>query len=378
MNYKLLKNDIYLYSLFLFVFVLPSGIFLLRSYVLILFIIISFFTSNFKKSKLSLFEGSLLILFLLTIAGSFYTSTENLSIAFKSIEKSLSFLAFPVLAIISRDKMRSKKQINRLLVIFIISTVCFGINYISFKYLLEKDIIHRVYIGVYFTLSQVFIIHLIRSINLNRYLIMGLNFLVVILFGFVLLTTGKMPILLSLLIVTSYFSFLVYKNGFNLTNILVIGFLIILFITLISLTDSFSRLLIFIEKGDLTRVRNWNAALKVIKNNIFFGVGTGDVVSELNNFRNVNWFPAYKSYNCHNQYFEFLAKFGLMGFIPFILGLISLLRLAVINRVGILFMFLFIIMLVFTTESFLLRQDGIFVFCFFGCLFGSHYNKKLC
>ena len=61
----------------------------------------------------------------------------------------------------------------------------------------------------------------------------------------------------------------------------------------------------------------------VIKKNLFFGVGTGDVKDELiKGYKYYNFQAGFqKQYNCHNQYLQFFVAFGIIGFFVFIFSI---------------------------------------------------------
>ena len=129
------------------------------------------------------------------------------------------------------------------------------------------------------------------------------------------------------------------------------------------------------------RIEFWKTAIYAIKQNILFGVGTGDVQQSLN--------KAYTETNsklsnewrlrCHNQYFAFTLAFGLIGFIIFtfyILYPIFILR----KELHPLFWpFILIILFSFFTEDTLENQAGLNFFAIFYTLFiwlASSSKKK--
>jgi hypothetical protein len=60
-----------------------------------------------------------------------------------------------------------------------------------------------------------------------------------------------------------------------------------------------------------------SAAVYIIRNNILFGVGTGDVQKEFNNYYNLSDNPLRleSRRRAHNQFVTFIITFGLLGFI---------------------------------------------------------------
>lgn len=119
------------------------------------------------------------------------------------------------------------------------------------------------------------------------------------------------------------------------------------------------------------RIEYWKAALGIFKKNIFFGVGTGDIV---------NAYPSqYEKMNsrlesrvrlrAHNQYLTFAATFGITGLFYFIFALIFPMRL--MNKTHDFLYITFWLIAVFSmiSEDTLETQAGVTFFAFFNCLF---------
>lgn len=125
------------------------------------------------------------------------------------------------------------------------------------------------------------------------------------------------------------------------------------------------------------RVIKWYSALKIIKNNFWTGVGTGDGNDELlKQYRILNFKNGIDfKYNAHNQYLESTIKFGFLGLGSVILLLFTPLVISWRKRD---FMLLFIsIFLIgaYCFESMLERQHGVVFFSFFIPLLYV-FNKK--
>jgi O-antigen ligase len=118
----------------------------------------------------------------------------------------------------------------------------------------------------------------------------------------------------------------------------------------------------FNEGGDITRRKNWQSAYSIIKNNFAFGVGIGDAIPEMQNFREQNTWIYEAKLNAHNQYLEEFVHFGFFGFSCFMFLLIAMFKLVKDN---ILFIVLLIIVCcAMITESILNRQVGVSLFAF--------------
>ena len=75
------------------------------------------------------------------------------------------------------------------------------------------------------------------------------------------------------------------------------------------------------KSGDSDRAENWESILRLPIKNIFFGVGTGDELDEIQKLRNhKGWAWAYRNNaNMHNQYLEVLLRNGILGLTIFLL-----------------------------------------------------------
>ncbi|OCL94157.1 O-antigen ligase family protein [Aliarcobacter thereius] len=75
------------------------------------------------------------------------------------------------------------------------------------------------------------------------------------------------------------------------------------------------------------RLFMWKAASELIPRNLIFGAGIGDAIVELEVFKKEHkeeikgWITHY-----HNHYFEYIAKFGIFGYMLFLVSIIVLLK----------------------------------------------------
>jgi O-antigen ligase len=135
-----------------------------------------------------------------------------------------------------------------------------------------------------------------------------------------------------------------------------------------------------IENSTNIRIIIWKSSVHLIKENFWFGVGTGDVTDELvkdysNNSFNIG---IKKRYNAHNQYLQVWLAYGLVGFSLFTLSFAMYWQMAIKNFDVIYLIFLLIMTIVFLTESYLQTQSGVVFFAFFNTLLFSVNNKRLC
>ncbi len=128
----------------------------------------------------------------------------------------------------------------------------------------------------------------------------------------------------------------------------------------------------FYKKSDLTRKNNWKSGLQVIKENPFFGVGTGDALDEMQKHRNKRLWIYKQKLNAHNQYIEETVRFGFFGLVVFLMFLIFLNIHTKNNFKYQLIIFTFAFSMI--TESILNRQVGVVLFSFF--LSYTYFNCK--
>jgi len=115
----------------------------------------------------------------------------------------------------------------------------------------------------------------------------------------------------------------------------------------------------------------WKTAYRIFKENIFFGVGTGDVALAFNNQYekdNSLLLPQYRL-RAHNQYFTFAVAFGLIGVIVFGFALFYPFFKNRMYSNYLYIAFFSIILLSMLTEDTLETQIGITFFAFFNTLF---------
>jgi len=126
----------------------------------------------------------------------------------------------------------------------------------------------------------------------------------------------------------------------------------------------------------IQRFELWKAALGIIKNNFWFGVGTGDMVKVYDmQLQEMKSDLAGQSLRSHNQYLSIFSAFGIIGFLIFMFTLIYP---AILNHSFKDFYFLsfFIILcLSMINEDTIESQAGVTFFAFFYALFAFSRAK---
>ncbi len=115
------------------------------------------------------------------------------------------------------------------------------------------------------------------------------------------------------------------------------------------------------------RIEFIKASLGIIKDNVIFGVGTGDIVDAFADYyeeTNSKLRPEYR-FRSHNQYLAITVAFGIVGLLWFLFSMLYPYFSDKKNRNYIYFVFLFIIALSMFTEDTIETQIGVTLFAFF-------------
>jgi len=88
-----------------------------------------------------------------------------------------------------------------------------------------------------------------------------------------------------------------------------------------------------------------------------------------------NLYHGYDKFNFHNQYIQFFAELGVLGFVLLVLILLQNVKNAINNKDFIHFSFAILMISLFLTESFLSRQRGIVFFVMMYCIFNARITR---
>lgn len=127
------------------------------------------------------------------------------------------------------------------------------------------------------------------------------------------------------------------------------------------------------------RFEYWKIAKCIFMNNLFIGVGTGDIDDEFKSYYASNKTPVKKDFQfrTHNQYFTILSTFGIIGFIFFITAFLYPYLKGIEPYSFLPTIFLIITLLSMLTEDTLETQAGAtFVSFFFSVFLLSAFKRK--
>jgi O-antigen ligase len=141
--------------------------------------------------------------------------------------------------------------------------------------------------------------------------------------------------------------------------------------------DQIERPEVEIYSSLVTRLTIWKSTIDLAKDHLLYGVGSSNSRKELiNYYKKTNQkFLLKHQFPVHNQYLDFLLKFGVLGALgAFVyIGFIGYIGLKSKNVIVFAFFLLFFISNL--TDDFLIRFDGIVFSGFWICIFTSNYLK---
>lgn len=112
------------------------------------------------------------------------------------------------------------------------------------------------------------------------------------------------------------------------------------------------------------------------KKKYFLGLGLNNSQKSLNDkYNEYDLYPGFQNYNFHNQYIQIQAELGFTGLLLVVSILIIMLKQAISFKDYFLLSFIFLIVFVFMTESFIWRQRGMVFFITILLLFNRKNNE---
>lgn len=421
-RYSLIYNNLDYYLLVLLAVAMPFYMHILPYLIVLLtisWILQKDILNKLKKSFLSKYFILLLAFFALHLIGLLYT--KNIDEGLFNVQKKLSLLIIP-LVFFTNNSLTTRKK-NFILKSFIYanlvaSIICIIVaiyrsfhnsengdfnaavwsfannwpflkllfsSYSYFNYTWLSVFMHPGYFSMYVLLS----LYILYSRLISKWGFLSLvkrmiNIFVACFFllMIILLESRAAIIALSVIILFELFYYITRPGKIKLKLTLVI--LLLLITSIIYNSTRFTPVREGIEKFSYEELRKgnlrliiWERSVQIIKDNLLFGVGTGDSMESIMKYDDeIVKATEGKDYNAHNEFLEITLKLGLMGGILLLIILI----LPFFNKNNyienrILLAFLAIIIVNFFFESMLNRLNGVVFFSFFYCLLVRNYKN---
>lgn len=239
----------------------------------------------------------------------------------------------------------------------------------SFYLLKRSKFIHQILFWIY-TIYTLFILYILSS----KVAILFIGFYLGVLFvsRVLWLLKVKQNILFSMVTIT-VLAILIYSFRLDLVRLLFGEGESVLWHQ-----DLIGRLKYFLETGDPVRHENWKASLIVIKENLFFGVGVGDAIFELQKLRSPSSWAYVEGANTHNQFLGITVAGGLIAMVSFLAFVVSLFNESIKAKSLVLTYFILLLMVFMFIENIFARHAGVIFFAFFLFLFVRANEIKKC
>jgi O-antigen ligase len=363
---------------------------------------------GFPASKSNILFFLFIAFFFWQIFGLFLT--DSLNLGFERIFKRLSFLLFPL--VLFYPGKRIIKNITLIIRLFAICTFlylvfCFGNalhnsliiltnKWIFYPHPLEYDyenyfygarlsfLLHPSYLSMYIVISILVSLESLFDNSLSHFR-KGLWLIVIFVFLIVLyLLSSRAGILAGIVIIPLYFITKFYKKFSRWFILVLLAILAVIFIGIAKTNDRVQRSIEGISNKNIDdifkndeRLLIWKSAIGVIKQNIIFGVGTGDASMELKREFKIRGYVQgfYENLNAHNQFLEILLENGLIGLILFLTILVYVSRMAITQQNLLSGLFIIMMVIFFMFETVLNRLAGITFFPMFSFLL-LHIKKS--
>ncbi|MDH7446370.1 O-antigen ligase family protein [Aquimarina sp. 2201CG14-23] len=360
------------------------------------------------KEKKNIFFLTSLIFFVFIFSLLF---SENLSYGIRSVQHLIPLLLFPISFFFLSEKI-SKKEITIIFKIYLVG--CFlHIIYIHYNFYdlglynniqeakfyklpfrdavlnFEYESLHPTYLSLWYCFAIVLILKDFERLKLGKntlILFIKITFILVLV-GTIILLSSRIGILALIIVLFCFFLRLRNKKTKWTLSFL---FIIAIAFSFKNVSYISSRFINEFKQTKMSppvgkehnsvniRIGIYECSLKVIKNNLFFGVGIGDVQDRLNDcFSNFNT-DVYqqKNYNSHNYFLHSLLVAGIIGLFAVLIMFYVLFKLALQFNSYAYICFLLIVIIALLFENILSRNNGVMFFAFFNTLFVQYFDSK--
>ena len=380
---------------------LPLG-FVVNSISIILFFVGSFLLKIFRNKKIEFDTTTLLLIMFYGFCVSSLLWTDSIANTKIALSRFLSFLLIPLGFSV---RISRKLQTEKIFKIFSKSLVLYALYCIILaiiKALRNKDISYLFYHKLSGNISNMSAIYLSVFISfaiayhVNKKIKSKLDILCLLLLSlFLILLSSKIVITVTLLSST----LILLKNlKLKKLSFIHIGFTgIVLLLFFLASFNFYNRvekeiyktkINEVLTKKEFGHVYDWTGSgLRIFqikafteilsdKKKYLFGLGLNNSQKSLNDkYNEYDLYPGFQNYNFHNQYIQILSELGFVGLLIVGSIFITMLKQAIFNKDYFLLSFIFLILFVFMTESFIWRQRGMVFFITVLLLFNRKNNE---
>jgi len=350
----------------------------------------------------------------------FLWNNVNLGDGFKHLEKRASLLLFPVILLCYKHPLDLRRILKVYSSVFTILLIALLVRFA----IIENELFIKLITGDHpwemgYTYAKSMNLHA-PAVNMHvAFLVMAHTFIIVT--GLKTYTTARLSIRISLLLASLFLllylntrvavslgllgmlvivaielgkrwsrkKVLAYTTGFVLLIVVAVSafakaypFMIEKYTTrsfanldMIGRLDEFENPEITVYSSLVTRLSIWKTSIDRASDDLWIGVGAADGKDELNQAyvdTDQKFLATYK-FPTHNQYIDFLLKFGLLGFIATIAFMLHILWISIRLRHTLAFMFFVLFTLSNLTDDYLIRFDGITFSALWISLFATLY-----
>lgn len=340
------------------------------------------------------FTSLFVVMFLLYLIGLLYTS--NYTYGLTDVFLKIPFIFFPLMFSSVGNDLIQETNRKKALLVFALSVNfiavyllgCAMAEFWQFKdtkvfyygYLAGSQ--HPSYLAMYVVFSiSILLIYFVEGFNSLKLPYRILIFSGIIFqFVFVILLSSRAGVIsLIMVFVVSAVYMLTEQRRYARGSIFLLTFMLFFYLCYEAFPRSFGRLEHTgavlsgpvqdktTEDGTAQRLLIWDASISIIKENLLFGVGTGDVKDELMlEYKKRGMDSTLKGRkNAHNQYLQTFVSIGLAGFISLMLLFLIPGLYAIRRRDLLYFLFLAIVGMNLLFESMFERQAGVLFYTFF-------------
>lgn len=387
------------FSAYGFIFSYPFSIKICNLFIILL-CISSFFNSSIKQKIdfclrqkwVWLYFAYFFLLCLCTLY------SEDKKEAFALIERSISFCVFPFCLGLANFSVNSLNRIFSALVLvtiiaggicFVNSLIYFRTQNMSYALFFNWEYTHASFtkvIGIhptYLTLLALVSMSIVLFQYKQHYLIRSI---LILLIGLLIVVLGSKIGIILFIINLNLFFIIKYKVKWRLIalyftiNSILLIILINTHVTYWRFRMALDSFLSSIKSESLDgvtdyRLIHWTCANRVIKDNVVWGVGTGDPQHQMNTCYKASGKLELLEYNSHNQFLDSWMRMGILGLVLVCLILfISYYK--SVRRGDFMFVFFFLsFLMVAFVENIFQVQRGIVLFCFLSIIYLGPFQR---